>query len=426
MEIKDVFKELIRNFQDRKLSEFTDRSMQLPMNTGKIVSLTGVRRSGKTYILYQSIAGLYKQGIKPEQIIFINFEDERLPDNPETFDMVLQAYRELFPDRKLSECYFFFDEIQNIDKWEKFVRRLNDQESKNIFITGSNSKLLGREIATELRGRAINYELYPLGFKEYLAFRDIAIDLYVPSQKAKIIAAFDDFLFRGGFPETIGFSEHIHRKVIQEYFNTMLFRDIVERYNVADVNVLKFFVKKIIASVTSPLSVNKIYNEIRSNKYETGKNVLYDYLRYVEEAYMTVVINKYDHSIIKQENSNKKVYAIDNSFLPVLDYYVSSNKGKLLENFAALEFIKSGKKIFYFKQIKECDFIVESNTGFLPIQVAFSIKDTTTRKRELDGLMAACKYLDVNKGMIISYGEPENFKYQHIDVQVVEAYKYFL
>jgi uncharacterized protein len=426
METKDVFKELIRSFQVRKLPDFTSRSMQLPLNTGKIVSLTGVRRSGKTYMLYQNIAELYKQGIKPEQIVFINFEDERLPNNPDIFDMLLQAYRELFPGTELSKCYFFFDEIQNIDRWEKFVRRLNDQESKNIFLSGSNSKLLGREIATELRGRTINYELYPLSFKEYLTFRDIDIDLYVPHQKAMIISAFNDYLFKGGFPETVGFSENIHRKVIQEYFNTMLFRDIVERYNVTDVNVLKFFVKKIMASVTTPLSINKLYNEIRSNKYHIGKNVLYDYLRYVEEAYMTVVINKYDYSVIKQENSSKKVYVVDNSFLPVLDYYVSSNKGKLLENFVAMEFIKSGKKIFYFKQTNECDFIVESDSGLLPVQVAYSIKDTTTRKRELKGLLTACKYLDINKGMIISSDESESFKYQHLDVEVVEAYKYFL
>jgi predicted AAA+ superfamily ATPase len=425
MEIKDVFKELIKGFQAKKLPVFTLRRMQLPSGTGKVISLTGVRRSGKTYVLYQHIAQLYKIGIKPEQVVFINFEDERLPNQPEIFDLMLQAYRELYPGDDLSSCYFFFDEIQNIDKWEKFVRRLNDQECKNIYLTGSNSKLLGREIATELRGRTINYELYPLCFREYLAFQNIPFDLYVPQQKASVIAAFDTFLQKGGFPEVIGFEEGIHRKVIQEYFNTMLFRDIVERHNVTDVYVLKYFIKKMIASVTTPLSVNKIYNELRSNRYETGKNTLYDYMRYAEEAYLILALNKYDYSIVKQENSNKKAYSIDNSFLTTLFYTGFADRGKLLENHVALEFAKSDTKLFYFKQVKECDFIIETTDGLMPVQVSYSIKDTSTRKREVSGLVAACAYLGVNKGLILSHDEHEEFEYQGCKISVIEAFQYF-
>ena len=160
--MKNVLKTIIADFHSQRLRPVLPRNMILPVNTGIIISLIGVRRSGKTYLLYDTIKRLISAGIQKRNIVYINFEDERLSLEKDSLDLILQAYLELYPEKDLAECYFFFDEIQNVDGWEKFVRRIYDTISRNIFITGSNATLLSTEIATELIGRSVSYTLYPL------------------------------------------------------------------------------------------------------------------------------------------------------------------------------------------------------------------------------------------------------------------------
>ena len=178
--MKKKIKQIIRDFHLQKPFEVYSRELQLPINTHKIVTLMGVRRCGKTSILYETINRL-TQTIDKKQILFFNFEDERFELNQESLDLILQAYMELYPEIEMSSTYLFFDEIQNVDGWEKFVRRVYDSVSQNIFITGSNSKLLSRDIATSLRGRTITYEVFPLSFREYLAFEKIEVCLLYTS-----------------------------------------------------------------------------------------------------------------------------------------------------------------------------------------------------------------------------------------------------
>ena len=176
MKKKEQIKQIIRDFHINDNFDVKTRALQPPIDTKKIITLIGVRRCGKTSILYDMINQLSSK-IDKTKILFLNFEDERLELEVDELDLVLQSFRELYPEQDLKECYFFFDEIQNITGWEKFVRRIYDSISKNIFITGSNSKLLSSEIATSLRGRTLSYEVFPLSFSEYLSFRDIEVDL---------------------------------------------------------------------------------------------------------------------------------------------------------------------------------------------------------------------------------------------------------
>ncbi|MCD6539710.1 MAG: AAA family ATPase, partial [Candidatus Omnitrophica bacterium] len=175
---KEILKQIIRDFHKNRLPLSKPRTLKIPLNTRKIVTISGVRRSGKTFALFETIKKLLSLNVPQERILYVNFEDERLQIRRESLDAVVQAYRELYPDFNLNKCYFFFDEIQNIDGWEKFIRRIYDTVTKNIFVTGSNSKLLSREIATSLRGRTITYEVFPLSFREYLEFNKVDIDLY--------------------------------------------------------------------------------------------------------------------------------------------------------------------------------------------------------------------------------------------------------
>jgi hypothetical protein len=423
---KEIFKEIIRNFHSKNLPSFYSRKLELSVNSGKIVSVIGSRRSGKTFLLYQTIHTIQKSGVPSERIIYINFEDERLTGDANELDLVLQAYRELYPDNDLADCYLFLDEVQNMQGWERFARRVYDTESKHIFITGSNSKLLSREIATELRGRSVAYEVFPLSFKEYLVFSDLEQDYYHASNKSKIINAFSRFLKFGGFPETVNFDETLFFKTLNEYFNTMLFRDIIERYQIRDVRLLKFYLKKLFAGVGKPISINRIFNDLKSRGFEVGKNSLYEYFEYFKDTFMVLSMDKFDHSEIKQLKSNKKVYPVDHGFLPVIDLTFSENLGKGFENMLALEFFKAGKTISYFKQHHECDFIVQDKNKFEAVQVSYSVADPSTLNREIKGLAEACNNLGLPGGKIITFDQSFDVNHKLVQVEVVAGWKYLL
>ena len=424
--MKTKLKEIILENQNYDFPSAIERKVDIPTNLNVIISLIGARRSGKTYILYQKINKLLKSGIKKEQIIFLNFEDERIALNTENLDQIIQAYTELFPNINIKNTYFFFDEIQNVAGWEKFVRRIFDTKSRHIFITGSNSKLLSTEIATELRGRTITYTIYPLSLNEYLKFNKVSKKLYPQKNKSKIIHYTQKFLTEGGFPEIVFFDEKNRLKILQQYFNTMIFRDIVERYNISNIGTFKFFIKKIFASVTKPFSVNKTYNDLKSLGYKVSNKYLYEYFDYCNTVFISQAVNRFDFSEIKQEKSDKKAYIIDNGLLAAIEFSVSENKGKLLENMVALEFMKAEKEIFYFKNNKECDFIVKDKNEYLPVQVSYEINNNDTKLRELKGLAVACKYLKTDKGTIITFDQEEELVFQNIKVNIVPVYKYFL
>lgn len=424
--MKDVIKNIILENQSSKLPNIIERDLQIPINKDIIISLIGSRRSGKTYLLYQTIKEILVSGIPNKNILFINFEDERLNLKSENLDLIIQAYQELYPEIEINETYLFFDEIQNINGWEKFIRRIFDTKTRNIFITGSNSKLLSSEIATELRGRTITYTVYPLNFREYLKFSNTEPNLYPQSNKSKIINLAYKYLTEGSFPEALKFDRDTKTKLLQQYFNVMIFRDIVERYNISNIEALKFFIKKIFASITKPLSVNKIYNDLKSLGYNISNKYLYEFSNHCNAIFLTQNINKFNFSEIKQEKSDKKAYVIDNGLISAIEFSVSQNHGKLLENLVALEFLKNEKKIFYFKNNYECDFIVDDNNTFLPVQVCYELNDSDTKERELRALYEACKEIDSKTGIIITFDTEETLVYREINVTIVPFYKYFL
>ncbi|MBI4654328.1 MAG: ATP-binding protein [Nitrospirae bacterium] len=425
---KEILKEVIRDFHKGTQPESRKRDLTIPLNTGKVITLSGVRRSGKTYMLFETMKLLLSAGICKEKMLYINFEDERLDFKQNELDMILQAYREMYPDIPMSECCIFFDEIQNVEGWEKFVRRMYDTVSKNIFVTGSNSRLLSREIATSLRGRTLTCEVFPLSFMEYLRFHDAGIDLYHSKSRSKIANLFERFLFEGGFPEIIVFKDaSLKNKVLQEYFDVMLYRDMVERFGITNIPVLKYFLKRVFENITSPLSVNNIYNELKSQGYKTGKNFLYEYLDAAEAIYLFRTVNKQSESVLKRELSEKKVYAVDNGLLNAVTFKFSRDYGKLLENSVFMELHKSGNLVFFYKSKRECDFIVMEKSGIKSvIQVAYSIADSGTRKREIEGLVEACRRFSVKSGYVITFSEEETLNEQGVTVNVMPAYKFFL
>jgi predicted AAA+ superfamily ATPase len=422
---KEQLKQIIRDFHLDSKFDIISRELQPPTDSKKIITLIGVRRCGKTSILYDMINKL-TESIEKKNILFLNFEDERLELDVSELDLILQAYLELYPDLDLKESYFFFDEIQNITGWEKFIRRVYDSISKNIFITGSNSKLLSSEIATSLRGRTISFEVFPLSFREYLSFKSIDVDFYSSKSLAKIKNAQLDFFKNGAFPETLFLDSKYTNKILQEYFNVLLYKDISERYNITNTVALKFFLKRIIASSTKQISINKIYNELKSNNIKVGKNTLYDFLEYTQNIYLALTLYKYDKSLVNQELGEKKIYSIDIGLNNAIKFRFSDDIGKSLENSVFLELKKTSLDIYYYSdQSSECDFIIcDNETVINAIQVTYDMSDDDTKKREIKGLINACQKFNLASGTIITYEYEDEIIENDITIQIIPFFKW--
>jgi predicted AAA+ superfamily ATPase len=427
---KDLLKTLIRDFQVRAIAALKPRDLDIPLHLNKVVTLTGVRRSGKSSILLQAI-GKLRETVPSEQIVYLNFEDERLDLTTQELDLIMQAYRELYPTLDLAHCYFFFDEIQNIPQWELFVRRLDDSVSRHLFITGSNSKLLGSEIATALRGRTLRYEVFPLSFVEYLGFQGIAPDLHTSQSLALINRAFERFLTQGGFPEVALLDEdnaaNIGRKLLTEYFDVMIYRDLIERYQERNVQALKFFLRRCIEGVTSQLSVSKVHNELKSAGFRISKDTLHNYLEQASAIYLLQLAYKYDPSLVRRELGDKKAYIVDNGLISAFSWRAGQDKGKLLENLVAMELRKQGAELLFIKGAQECDFVVQQPNGdCLPIQVCYELGDAVTRAREIAGLVAACRFCGVQQGLIVTRDEAAEWQEDGIAITVLPTWQYLI
>lgn len=427
MTSKDLLKTIITDAQSRVLPKIWDRSLQAPLDSGKIITFIGVHRSGKTYHLYRLMAELKDKGIAPERILYINFEDERLQLNIDELDLILQAYQELYPNQKLADCYFFFDEIQEVEGWEAFIARLYATISQKVFITGSNAKLLSQEIATSLRGRTIPFEVYPLSFHEFVNVIRPGLNTYNSNDKAALVGLFERFMYQGGFPEIITADNTLKDKILQEYFNVMVLHDLAERYKISQIATLKYFCKRVVGASAGEFSVNKIYNELKSQGYSISKDTLYDYQTYLEAIYLNRLVAKYSYSVVKSEGSQKKTYVIDQGLGGALDYKLSQDKGRLLENTVALELLKQRKQITYQQDGSECDFvIIEKGVAVEALQVTVELSDEQTSKREIKGLVRCCKTLQLQHGTILTFDQEDQLEIDDIQITVTPTWKYFL
>ncbi|MGB9765825.1 MAG: ATP-binding protein [Candidatus Saccharicenans sp.] len=425
--MKNILKTIIRDFHTGILPEVIKRDLSLPLDSRKIITVTGPRRSGKTYLLFQHIKLLIDSGVSREKILYLNFEDERIDLTWSTLDLIIQSYQELYPHLDLKASYFFFDEIQNIEGWPKFVRRIYDSVTKNIFLTGSNSSLFGQEIATALRGRTIRYEVFPLSFREFLRFKkfdfDEERDFYSSRKKAQLVNYFNEYLIYGGFPEIVFLDQMIKRRTLQEYFEVMTYRDLAERYKIKDTLVLKYFLKRLMENAGRFLSVNKIYNELKSQGLKVGKDTLYRYLEYAEDSYLIKLLKKHYKSVGKSELGEKKVYLIDTGLLNSLRWFEKKDYGVLLENAVFRAIYSPDNNLTCFKENKECDFIVNEKVA---IQVCFEAGEMETLKREKDGLIEACKYFHLKEGYIVTNDQKGEMEESGIKIYLVPGYEFVL
>lgn len=431
MEKKELIKQLIAGFQNALPVEVCPRELLLPVDSGKIITVPGVRRCGKSSLFLLVIRRLLAEGsIRKEQILFLNFDDERLYFNADNLDEILQAYRELYPDIPLRDTYMFFDEIQMADDWQPFVRRVYEQECRHIFITGSNSRMLSSEFATSLRGRTLQYEEFPLSFSEYCLFTGVDTNYYIPEHRARIVNAFKDYLHLGGFPEVVLAAPLLKERILQEYFFVMLYKDLVERYEIKNPEPVRYFIKRVMNNLTKPTSINRIYNELKSQGVSIGKNTLYDVIVQTESIYLFFPLTKYEPSLVKEATGDKKYYCIDNGLRTVLLNPQSEDNGKLLENIVFLHLrrnlpVQGG--LYYYKNRKECDFVVTAyGTVLRLIQVTYTLHDEETRRRELDGLLEAARVTGCSDLCILTLEEEGEVVQHGYVIWILPVWKWML
>lgn len=428
MKTKELLKQLIVTFQNSLPTDVLPRELSLPIDSKKIITVPGVRRCGKSSLLLLVINQLLNKEITKEHILFLYFDDERLQFNANNLDEILQAYRELYPNIPLRDVYMFFDEIQMADDWQPFIRRVYEQECKNIFITGSNSRMLSSELSTSLRGRTLQYEEFPLSFKEYCQFTKTDTKYYVAANQAKIINAFKEYLKFGGFPEVVLSQEIYKERILQEYFFVMLYKDLIERYEIKNPAPVRYFIKRIMANLTKPTSINRIYNELKSQGVSIGKNTLYDLIEQTEAIYLFFSLTKYSLSLIKENSGDKKYYCIDTGLRHILLNSQSEDNGKLLENAVFLHLRRTllpQESIHYYKEKKECDFLITDQMQVTQlIQVSWDIHDQETRQREIDGLLEASAATGCQNLIIITFDEEGEIIEQEQQIQIIPVWKW--
>lgn len=421
--MKNIFKQIISDFHYSVLKITKKRDLIVPTNTWKIISIIWPRRSWKSYYLYGIINDLIKKGIDKKNIIFINFEDERINIKWEELQVILDAYLELYNEKKLKDIYLFFDEIQNINWWEKFIRRIYDSWIENIFITWSNAKLLSKEISTSLRWRNLSFELLPLNFKEFLDFKWQKINFYSTKGKANILNLQKEYLLWWWFPEIINFTEDLKIKTLQEYFDVMLYNDIIERYKIKDVVLLKKFVKLLLQTTTKEYSINKIWNNLKSLWFKFDKNILYDFIDYLNTIYFWKSVSKYDHSLSKQ--TLKKFYLFDNWYLNAISFTFSDNFWKLLENIVFSElYRKYSDNIFFLKNWSEIDFIVNKKEN-IAFQVCYDLNDENY-DREVKWCQDFMKKFNIKTSYLITFEQEEIINVDLGVINVIPFYKWIL
>lgn len=433
MDFKSTLKTIINDFQKGSLPKIFPRDKEIPTNTDFVVAVIGARKAGKTYLVFETIQKLIKAGVKKEQIIYINFEDERLRGlEAKQLDYILKVYAELYPDIDMRESYIFMDEVQNVKGWEQFVRRVLESITKKIVVTGSNSKLLSSEIASALSGRTYTVELFPLSFKEFLGFKKIPNslnDYYISTYRSKIINGLEEYLQYGGIPDIVKSDTSLKIALLQEHFNTVVFRDLIQRYKVTNLKAIDFFLKQLVNSNAKEFSINKIYNSFRSVGLKSGRDVLYEYLSYSQNIYFAFVLNKYERNLRLAEQTSKKIYFIDTGLVNSISMDGFDKKAILLENMLFSNIYRNNKEIYFYKEEQGgCDFVLyERGLVKEAIQVSYSIEDANTKKKELYGLIRACKTLGLHQGTIIIYdGDKKEEEVDGVKINIVSASEYLL
>ena len=372
-----------------------EKLISIEITPGFALVISGIRRCGKSTLL--------RQIIKNEKSFhYLNFEDIRI------FGFEAKDFtrlNEIF-DNMHGDLIYFFDELQNVKDWERYIRSLVDQK-KRVVITGSNASMLSRELGSKLTGRHLRYELFPFSFNEFLLFEN---------KKAALVTIVD-YLKRGGFPEYLKSGNEL---ILQELFNDIISRDIIVRHGIRNDKIVKDLALYLLSNIGKEFTYNSL-----KKIYNLGSvNTIISLIGYFEDSYLLFTIPQFDYSYKKQLVKPKKVYAVDTGLINANTVSFSQDKGRLLENLIFIQLKRRGDEVYYFKQKKECDFIVRNkNKELSTFQVCYIITEEN-KEREIAGLAEALEYLKLDEGIIITADQTDIFEYKDKRIKVIPAWKW--
>ena len=431
MNKKELLKRIIVESQKTRV-DLIPRDLRLPLDLPQTTTLYGPRRCGKTYLFYQTIQELLSKGVAPERILLVNFEDERiLPFRQEDWELLLDSYFELYPGLHDERIFLFLDEIQEAPLWEKFVRRLSEKKNFQIFLTGSSSRLFAGEIATTLRGRTIPYFLMPFSFREFLRaqkFKVVANAEYSP-QRHKIKQYFNEYLKWGGFPEVLDREDHFKNQILQGYFDLIFYKDVVERYKIRNLSLMKDFMRYLLTHFSSLFSMTSYYRLLKGTGQRIGKDTLFEYLALLEDVSFIKMVPLFDYSLKRQAVNLKKIYSLDTGLPTAVAAQFSENRGRYLENIAFLELLRRGKKIYYYRDKKghEIDFLItEKGKPQNLIQVAMDLDQPQVREREIRSLSAAAALFNIRECIILTEDQKTEIKEEKLRIKVLPLWHWLI
>ena len=408
------------------------RRLRIETARGKAAVCIGVRRCGKSTYLFQLIERLVQGGVPRENILYLNLFDDRLHNlRHDNLGLIAEAYYAIYPEKKNTETvHCFFDEIQAVPGWEPFVDRLMRTERCQVYLTGSSARMLSKEIATQMRGRAWSWELFPFSFREFLDYKEIESKGALSTQKRLLVQkAFDEYWQTGGFPEVAGIGRHLRIKTHQEYFHTILYRDIVERHDIPHPKAVTDLARRLVDNTASLYSVNSLTGHLKSLGHRAPKSAVSDYLAWFEDAYFLFTVRIFDASLARSNANPKKVYCVDHALVNSVSSGILVNSGHLLENLVFTALRRLYAEIYYYrtKTGKEVDFIVPRRG--LPdvlVQVSESLAEPQTRKREVAALIEAMTERGLKTATIVTRSESETVVAGEKTVEAVPAWRFLL
>jgi predicted AAA+ superfamily ATPase len=428
-----VIEALIADFQEREIPRVTPRSLSLPSLPGKADVVVGMRRSGKTWFLYQQIGDLLAQEIDRSRLLYLNFEDERLlPLETQDLSRIPDAFYRRFPASREHPCWFFFDEIQNVPGWESFVRRLLDTEKISLVLTGSSARLLSREIASSLRGRSLATEILPFSFAEALRHEGLELPAsWPPGARARSLLEhrFERYLETGGFPEVQAIPRDLRVRVLQEYVDVVIFRDVVERHGVENLQALRYLERSLLGSPAGRFSISKLFNDLKSQGVKVGKDTLYENLAQLEDSFLLFTVPVASPSVRVRQVNPRKCYPADPALSAALSFRASEDLGHLLETVVYLELRRRGRSLGYVttRSGYEVDFLAEDSSGSRElVQVCADLEAPSTRQRELRALEEGMKETACEKATVVTMTEEGSAEVGGRTVRIVPAWRWLL
>ncbi len=412
-DMQEKFRQIVTEWKVFELPDMVKRDIQIDLDGNSIVAIVGVRRAGKTYLMFNTIKSLIEK-VGKENILYVDFEDVKLKGGRvDLLDELLVAFREIFSPNKEKKIYLFLDEIQNIEGWEKWVRSLHNRRRYKIIVSGSSATLLSREIATALRGRSINFEIYPFNFKEFLIEKKYLYDIDIirhTEKKGEMLKYLNEYIRYGGFPEVVLSVERLKNRLLVSYFDAIFHRDIIERYRVRNISLMENFLMYLLNNNANYISLGKIENFFKTMGMKVSKKTLGEYLKYAKDVFFLFPLEIFSYKIKDRLQYSRKVYSIDVGLVNAFTPASSKNTGRLYENLVFLHLQRMKLKnplmgIYYWKdrQEREVDFVItESLKPKKLIQVSYDVSIPETVKRETRGLLKAMEEFNLDKGLIIT------------------------